>query len=256
MNLRLLGFGLLLVLLGGISAYESGQQFLAGISTTNNTISSEVYVNGSTVAILPLTLNQTSFLEFEYNSSQRINFYLLNLSAYQSLGSSSNSANTLYSKVAALEGKGAVYIAYNTSIGVYPYQPAYGALFPTPRYSMNSSTLPGGPYYAIFSNNGTYEALVAYTFLIKPASQVTLTNGNIFSFGLISGVLLLFGFALVIYGLITKGKPKQSAKEAEADINKIYSEIDSRGAARHKRKRGKVPRTRPGKKPKRGKRKG
>ncbi len=256
MNLRLLGLGLLLVLLGGISAYESGQQFLAGISTANNTISSEVYVNGSTAAILPLTLNQTSFFEFEYNSTQRINFYLLNLSAYQSLGSSSNSVNTLYSRAVALEGKGAVYIAYNTSVGVYPYQPAYGALFPMPKYSMNSSTLPAGPYYAIFSNNGTYESLVAYTFLIKPASQVTLTNGNIFSFGLVSGVLLLLGFALIIYGLITKGKPKQSAKETEADINKIYREIDSRGAARHTRKQGKASRARPRRKPKRGKRKG
>ncbi|MEM3839253.1 MAG: hypothetical protein QXF01_01600 [Candidatus Micrarchaeaceae archaeon] len=239
MNRRLLLFGILLLLFGVISAYESGQQFIYGIANPNNTVSSATSLNASTAAYLPIKVNQTSLLEFGYNSSSPINLYILNSSAFIAALQDMD-PNALGHEVALYEGKGTLYVENKSASGIFPYEQSYVGYVPAPAYSTNSLYVTPGIYYIVLSNPGNSIASVSYSYINRPLSSLNLSNGSIFGYGLIGGILLVLGFVLVIYSLFLKGKPKEDSETVnEANVDNIYSSIEAKKKAKKSlRRRG------------------
>ncbi len=237
MNRRLLIIGILLLLFGLVSAYESGQQFLGNISSPNNTETSEFLLMANSTWYTPLYFNSSSFMEVGYNSTNTLNFYILNSSAFTAVAPSLNSTNALYSGVSSHEGSGVIGVFSNDSKGVFPYQDSYAGIFPAPNYSApNSTFLQAGTYYIVFRNPQSSNTLVFYSLFIRPIGALSLTSNSVFGYGLVSGILLIAGFALSVYSLFIRKEPKTEAKITEEKAQQAYAEIE-KGKRREGRKR-------------------
>ncbi len=233
MDRRLLALGVLMLLFGMLSSYQSGQVLLSGISEANNTARGEVVLGLGGSGSAPLQLNTTSIAEVTYTSTNAIDFYIVNASAFTAIGQSLNSTNALQEGAVAQEGRGTVVMIDGNVSGVFPYQAAYAGVFPQPNYTApGNGTLPSGTYYVVFSNPGSTNATVFYSLFSTPAASVGLTHGGSFGYGLLGGLLILVGAGLVIYSFFMRREKTDEVKATEENVQREYDEIEERNAKR------------------------
>lgn len=246
MNKRLLFIGVLLFLFGLLLSYESGQQFLSNLSSPNDTVAGQFYLGPNVTGYLPVAFNSPSLMEVSYNSTNAINFYIVNSSAFYAMEQYLNSTNTLSQEAVAFEGRGTVMIIKNEATGVFPYQSAYAGIFPMPNYSStNESVLPPDEYYTLFRNPGASNALIFYSLFSKPVSSIGITSGGVFGYGIMSALFLIGGFALCVYALFMKRDDKETVREKEESVDKMYEEIERKEPKRKgKRRKGRKARKR------------
>ena len=224
MDKKLLGIGIVLLIVGALLSTGSYQATQSIFPNANNTVTAKALLAPHLIAYSPLYLNTTSFVSMGYNSSNTISFYLVNGSAFTRLLPLIDANRSLIGNATALEGKGVFFIVYNQSRGIYPYQTVYGNLFPVPTYqNTNSSVLLSGTYYLIFENDAGANTIVAYSSLAKPASSVSIIASSSAGFGLVGAFLVLAGLVLMVYSFISRRNVQEQLKQEE--IDRMYSSI-------------------------------
>ncbi len=248
MNKRYLAYGIIILLLGVAASYESGQQFLSNLSNPDNTRTSEFGLAANSVAYVNATVPTQSFFSAVYNATEPTNFYLVNSSAFLALSPYFNSTTNLSAQARALEGRGVFDIEEGPASGAFPYQPSYAQYIPAPNYTETNATtgtssfLPNDTYYLVFRNLGPGNSTMVYSYYIKSAASVSLTGSSSFSFGMLGGIMLVGGLALMAFSFFRRsGQGGQTAKSEE--IGKAYDQIEAESRPLHARK---ARRARPG----------
>ena len=241
MNKRYLLYGIIILLVGTVFSYESGQQFLSNLANPNNTLTSDFTLGANSTAYINVTINTESFFSFVYNSTGRTNSYLLNSYAFHDLKPYFNSTANLSRYAYHFSGRGAFYISEGPAGGAFPYQESYAQYIPAPNYtSANTTTgtysfLPNDTYYMVFRNPGPGNVTIVYSYYVKSASSASLTGSSSFAFGMLSGILLISGFAIAIFSLIKRSGPKEGRLEGD-EVGRTYDEIESEARAAAQRK--------------------
>ena len=234
MNKRYVAVGVFIALLGFLFAYASGQQALSNLSNPNNTATSTISMNGMSSAYIPVQFNTTSIFAVWYNSSNTINFFIANASAFQHLAQDLNSTNSLSNEAAALEGNGLLISIENRTGGIFPYQQQYEGYYPSPNYfASNTTLLQNGTYYIIFRNPNRYNTTILYSFYVRSMESESSSMSGSVGFGMASGIMMVGGLALAIYALFMKGAPK-GLKGSEDEIQGIYSDIERKEKKRRR----------------------
>ncbi len=253
MNKKYFVIGVVLLLMGLLFSYASGQQLLSNLANPNNTLTSYFSLGVNDTVYINATANTWSFFSFVYNSTRRLNFYLVNQSAFRELTPYFNSTANLSRASHSLSGKGVIEISENSASAAFPYQQNYAQYIQKPNYTESNASmgayfsLPAGTYSMIFRNPGPENSSIVYSYYVKSSSSASLTGSSSFGFGMVSGILLIIGFALAVFSLF-KGQKSGEQKLKPEELQRTYDEIESE--ARTATPRG----MRPGrKKPKSGK---
>ena len=238
MDKRLLVLGIALVIAGFLVAGSSYSP-----SNYISTSAQEIAIAPNNNLYSSITLNTTGFFEVFYSSGNvPINFYILNNSAFAYIEPYLNSSSLPYNSVTQLQGKGLLYATHNSTRGVYPYNSSYSSLgLNTPSYSSSSyNSMPAGKYYIVYSNptntyaNTTYEYVLPNVGLLNPNSSF---YSSLSATSIASSLLFLAGIILAVLSFFRKSKSKEDPKAREAEIAKLYSQIDAK--AKKKRRRSK-----------------
>lgn len=254
MDKKLLGIGIVLLLVGGLLAFASSQATQAALPNPNNTQTDRAILGNYSVGYIPLQINQTSIVDLEYTSVNATDFFIANQSAYQELlpfidqnGSSTfNDLSNASGRAQSLEGNGILIAYINQTKGAYPYDPSFAGILPQPNYTSQSSGVLGpGTYYAIFANSEGSPNLVLYSVLARPVSTVGIAETSSAGLGVIGDILVLAGFVLAIYALFARKDP--NTPTLQQDIDKMYADLGmekkkAKAPARKKRRRGKKSR--------------
>lgn len=170
---------------------------------------------------VPLNFSQEAFLLLVYKSNSTISFFVFNNSAYHSLNTGSN----IYPQAVALEGKGALSITPNSTVGSFP-----GAITNATSgsyFNPNSTILPPGNYYAVFQGNPIKTTPLKYQINVNDSLSSNLLS--IAALGVVFLIALVGGLIAIAYGIIRKDA---SSSEAQADeqAKKAYAQLDKKHA--------------------------
>ncbi|MHB1830478.1 MAG: hypothetical protein ACYCO0_03730 [Candidatus Micrarchaeaceae archaeon] len=221
--------GIILLPLSFILLYLSAMNFQGGFSNSNV---NELNIPPQNSVYLPFNLSNYSAVGFlYYTNGIRVNYYMLDSQAFDSIRSSLASGAPVGSNASSLEGNGALEIIYNSTAGMFPYQQS--GQQNTTIYVLNSSPIiPGGEYYNVFENPSKSNATLFYVLTIKTQAEI---SSNIFSTGIyaIIGIALLVGGIIIIfYAIITR--PKKDEPEIDEQIKELYASSAGRRQARRR----------------------
>ncbi len=226
--------GIILLPLSFILLYLSAMNFQGGFSNSNV---NELNIPPQNSVYLPFNLTNYSAVGFlYYTNGIRVNYYMLDSQAFDSVRSSLASGALIGSNATSLEADGALEIIYNSTSGMFPYQQGQQN---TTAYALNSSPIiPGGEYYNVFENPGRSNATLYYVLTIKTQEEI---SSSIFSTGiyaLIGVSLLVGGIIIVFYAIITR--PKRDEPGIDEQARELYASAARRRQGR--RRPGRRPR--------------
>jgi hypothetical protein len=230
MQRRLLYIGAALFVIGLVLAFAAAIVLESVASGAQSPAVGELVLNASSVAYVPVALNQTGLIVFSYNSTSNIDFYFVNQSAFATIkGSTASGAGVLARE---LEGRG-VYAVYPSSEeSVFPYSGAAGA----GGYAANASIMPQGTYYAVLANDGGSSAKVVTGY--ATIGEAALESSSISTLALsgMSFLLIVVGILLAIASFFVKAKAPAQQSKIDAEAKDEYARIEREGRKRPARK--------------------
>ena len=212
----------------------SGQVYNSAANLTSN-INATIKPNSTYT--MAFNYSNSTGLFFLARSTDRINFYLMNSSAY-GLFESSNSPS-MYAEAVSLEGKGTLFVYRNATNSSFPISYRSGLEY---EYTKNQSQPPrDGIYYLVADNtNGSAasanEVSIGIVYLQNfyrnqsDAAKYQKFAGALNSERLVGetgGLAIIFGIAVVVYGFIRRRKNSTDESPvkngmSEEEIDKLY----------------------------------
>ena len=221
--------GILMLPLSILLIYLGALNFQSGFSNSNL---NELNIPPQNSVYLPFNLTNYSAVGFlYYTNGVRVNYYLLDRQAFDSVSPSLASGALIGGSAASPERNGSLEIIYNSTAGIFPYQ-QQGVQNATIYVRNSSPIIPAGEYYNVFENPSLSNATLFYVLTVKTQAEI---SSNIFSTGLYSfiGVALLVGGIIIIfYSIITR--PKKEEPEIGEQIEKLYASSARRKPIRRK----------------------
>jgi hypothetical protein len=192
------------------------------------------YASGSVVApnsfvYGALKLNYSNFI-FIYNSSNPVNFYLLNDSGFAYL--------KLYNSVSVFSGNtaghGVIYKLLNKTQGgvlyAYNYSTNSSANASIPYFiTGGSGNKYHGSYFFLFSNQGNTISNVTYEYVNGPLGN---SSAEVYSYvstpgSIVSAILFIAGVVLIFFSLFRK-REKKVQSDIDIEASKLYSSISAK----------------------------
>ncbi len=166
--------------------------------------------------------NATYFSEVAYNSTENLDFYVANATAFNALLPHVSLNESLMNASLALEGKGIFEVLSNSHVGSFPAANSSLLLYS----SYNSISVIAEPYYLLFQNtaNATANVIMVVSHARNPASDVT----GFASLGTAMLVFLLLGIGLIAYGIFKKPKTPEKDVVSKDEVDALYKRMDGK----------------------------
>lgn len=232
--------GVLLLLIGIMFEYFSVQSVYSNLPNYSSSATQSVAVQPKSDFFIPISISNVSILEMVYNSTEPIDFYLINSTAHNLLQKANS---TLIENATYLHGNGLVYQIDNSSYGIFPYQEnltqAQRPVYWAGNGTGNQTLFANGTYYAVFQNYGNKSNTVFYATLNRSLSSIASSEES-YSFGNIGlniggSISVIAGIILLIYGLLSRSKTDEKNESAEAEM--LYRAIEKKHYPKTKTKR-------------------
>ncbi len=167
--------------------------------------------------------NATYFSEAVYNSTENLDFYVANATAFSTLLPYVSLNESLMNASLALEGNGMLEILNNSHIGSFPAANSSQVLYS----NYNAISAIAEPYYIIFQNagNATANVIMVVSRIRNPTSDVV----GFASLGAIMLAFLLLGIGLIAYGIFKKPKTPEKDVVSKDEVDAIYKKIEDKG---------------------------
>jgi hypothetical protein len=222
MRKKLLYAGALLFLIGMAFAFMSFLSMNSLLATGGIPPGVNLSLSANAVGYVPISLNQSGLLRLLYNSSNAVDFYLANQSAFAGLRGAKGAG--LRGAASGLEGKGVFAVYENSTNELFPYAYANGT---APAYIANMSVLPAGTYYAIFGNDGSGTANIMMRYIVISGTAEL----SMMVYGGISVLLLASGLIIAIVSLFLKEKAEEvrKAEAIDEEVKREYERIERKG---------------------------
>ncbi|MDE1869502.1 MAG: hypothetical protein KGH71_00765 [Candidatus Micrarchaeota archaeon] len=231
MNKRIILIGIIVMVASFVIGAIALPNALMGISNFSNQSISLLPAHNT---YLPYFINETGFIVLGYQSSQNLNFYFANASAFLILQNYMNSTLTLSQWATRLQGNGVLESIPNSKIGIFPYsQFSSSNAAPQGSYIVeNASILPAGNYYAIFQNTGNSSATVNVTSNVS--TNISSKGGYIFGIGILIFVLFVAGIIIIVYGIVKRPKIAPEQETSQQKVDELYKGV-GRGKGKAKK---------------------
>ncbi|MGC8694555.1 MAG: hypothetical protein ACP5RI_02970 [Candidatus Micrarchaeia archaeon] len=215
---------------------------------SNMTVVKNYTIKSNSFVTYPINLNTSSIITTVLLVRSKINFYLMNNTAFSKWSSEVENGSSGLVSAESLEGKGVFDIFNNITNATLP-EGLVRNITTTPLYSSPTSILNIGNYRIVLDNTkgsaSFFKSVNASFMYIPPITNATINNpafSNIKSsldagmwIGGIFFLILLVGLALIIYGLLKKPKvitikTEEGGKEKLdlSDIDKLYEGIEEK----------------------------
>ncbi len=260
MNKRIVLIGVLLIVLGLIAAVIATTTFNNSVKTLASQLLRNATINSTmrSFAYVQISLSNASQIYVLAEMNKSANFYIFNSSAFGAwTASASNTVNsTGLAAAEALEGRGALFIAKNSTF-VDSASPVAPNSTEDIVFSASNATEPAGTYYAVSDNtngsasasNGTVMTKLVYyapgTLSSNTISKYSGSGTTVLAGSVMFLILIIAGIILLVYGLIKKPKaealPPQFQEPGKKEENKggagkpddyisgIYDKIEGKG---------------------------
>lgn len=237
MNKKILVVGILVIIFSILIAATGAPNPYAYLS---NIPPGGISMRPNSVSYFSVPLNASAILTGTYVSSNAIDFYVLNSTAFNKMNPANSPINGILNQATSLEGKGVFYILLNGTRGVFPAQQnSTNVNVQKPFYTINSTPiLSNGTYFLLFVNKMNRSTNVSYYIVAQPITPSTTRSylSGLSSFGIVSGILFISGFIIVFLSFLRGGKSDKE-KLTESEIQNLYKKIEKREKIKSQSKR-------------------
>ncbi len=227
--------GLLFLLFAFVVILASGGLVKASLGDVTSLNNVTIGSNGFYYSTLNLTNSSRFFMVVRSNAS--LNTYVFDSNAFQSwysyMSNTSNKNPDGFSEAVSLEGKGAVAIFKNAKLMSLPELSNSSAPF----YASNATLGPGVYSVVVDNSNGSASSLQkVYTEVMLPAASfitaksLTAYKGSFVGVeiaGLAVIVLFILALLFIVYGLLSKQKPKIGFESGAQTGDVSSEEVDA-----------------------------
>ncbi|MGC8662725.1 MAG: hypothetical protein ACP5RT_02990 [Candidatus Micrarchaeia archaeon] len=202
MKKKLIYSGLLLILFSIFVSYNVS----SAIFQIPKYISTQFIISPNMSVASQIFISTSNITTVVYNSTEPINFYLINKNAYERL--EGIPANKIQFNIS-----GVYEVLLNSKSGAFESMMEFNKSKNLVVY--NVSSISNGTYYLLFSNVGNSTANVFVMYAVQKSNE---NYQDLFSFGSISAILLLAGVTLVIYGIMGRNEKEKNKEEIKVKM--------------------------------------
>jgi hypothetical protein len=204
MDKKLVYIGVVMIIIGMALAY----QVSSSIFQLPSYYSREVLLAPNNIEVGTFQFNRSLGFAFIYNSTEPINFYVLNYSAYKSINYSliKSQKNEILHNVTGLFDE-----IIDKKYGVFSN---FIYLNRSEAESYNTTNMQNGTYYLLFYNLGNRTANI-YEIYVEKNFVKGYSNSFFLVYSSISAIMTIGGLVIIVYGILKRNKSNANKEQEE-----------------------------------------